>query len=332
MREGVRWAACVLLSWSLAALAAAPAGAQEDVEELARACGGTSALLGHCRESALAVQAGQGAVGLAAAGGSQLPSTASTLGRRFGGTPRFSWSLRGTLAHSDLPDVGGSGAAPWEGEGSPAFGVQGSLALGVFDGFSLLPTVGGLFSLDVLGAAGLLLLPDDQGFQDDPRFFGLGVRVGILRESFTTPGVTVEATRRWVGDLALGDFSAGDRMEADLDPTVTSVRALAGKDLLSLGILAGVGWDRYSSEGELRAEELEENEFCAQSCPVTPFEGFQSDRLLFFGGAALNLLLLQLSAEGGWAQGFDAPAGRPEGGYDPGDSSLFLSLTARLTL
>ena len=273
------------------------------------------------------MQAAHAAAGLLAAGGAQLPGSASTLGRRFGGMPRFSWSARAGLVRAELPTgPGGAGASAWEGESFAAIGLHGSLALGLFDGFSLLPTMGGLLSLDVLGAAGLLLLPEGPGFGSDPRYAGLGVRVGLLRESFTLPGVTLEASRRWLGEVQVAS-EPGPGTLANVDPVVTSLRLVAGKDLLSLGVLAGVGWDRYGSDGDFQS-----NAPCPGSCPVTRFEGFESDRVLFFGGASLNLLLLQLSAEGGLARGFDDIAGRPAGGYDPGDSTLYLSVTARLTL
>ena len=53
---------------------------------------------------------------------------------------------------------------------------------------------------------------------------------------------------------------------------------------------------------------------------------------LIFAFAAMNLLLLQLSAEGGWATGFESVSGRANAGYEPEDGSLFLSIAARLTL
>lgn len=318
------WAACVACT-----TLAVPARAQ-DVEALARECGGDDpALVDFCREAALALQAAQAGVGLLSAWGTQVPGSATTLGKRFGGMPRFSGSLRAGLVHADLPDVREVGSSPLDANGFVGLGVQGSLALGVFDGFSVLPTVGGILSLDVLGAAGMLLLPEGDGFRSDPRFWGAGARLGILRESFTIPGVTVSVAWRKLSETRLGDLQGGDPVQVDFDPSVTSVRGVVGKDLLALAVLAGVGWDRYSSDGTLTASRFGEP---GQGQGSASFDGFESDRVLFFGGVGLNLLLLQLSAEGGWARGFDAPAGRPAGGYDPGSTSLFLSVAARLTL
>ena len=322
-RRGTPWAAVVALVMGGAALGAASAGAQEDVASLTERCA-PAVLEAVCQEWALTAQAAHADVGLLAAGGAQLPGASSTLGRRFGGMPRFSWGLRGSLLRGELPVAGTPATStPWEGEGYTGLGVHGSLALGLFDGFSPLPTVGGLLSLDVLGSVGYLLLPQGPGFQDDPRYAGAGVRVGLLRESFTLPGVTISAARRWVGEVEV----ASGGVVARVDPVVTSVRGVVGKDLLSLGFLAGVGWDRYASDGDLGFPAP-----CPGSCSLTSFEDLRSERVLFFGGASLNLLLLQLSAEGGWARGFEQPEGRSQGGYDPGSGTPFLSLAARLTL
>ena len=115
----------------------------------------------------------------------------------------------------------------------------------------------------------------------------------------------MSASRRWLGEVEL---LAEPGIEATVDPTISSLRLAVGKDLLSLGILIGAGWDRYESSGEFTYASP-----CPGSCPRVSFQDFESDRLLFFGGASLNYLLLQLSAEGGWAEGFDGPTGRTGG-------------------
>jgi hypothetical protein len=113
----------------------------------------------------------------------------------------------------------------------------------------------------------------------------------------------------------------------DVDPTVTSARAVVGKDLLALGLLAGAGWDRYQGSGRLQMRPD------LGGCCGADAEDFQADRLLFFGGASLNFLVIQLAAEAGWARGFDDVAGRAAGGrYDPAAGSLFGNVALRLTL
>ena len=180
--------------WPVAAMSAAwaclpqGAGAQQDVETLTVACVELAPQT-VCREWVLAVQAVQGATGLLAAGGAQVPGGASTLGRRFGGMPRFAWSLRANALRANLPTPGSTAeSTPWEGESFTGIGVHGSLAVGVFDGFSILPTVGGLFSLDVLGALGGAVLPKGDGFQKRSSLRGGGPAARAAEGIVHTPG------------------------------------------------------------------------------------------------------------------------------------------------
>jgi hypothetical protein len=312
--------------------------AQDDVEELAARCASAAAapggpqvvpaLLPACREAVLVLQAAQGGIGLLAASGAQLPGSASTLGRRFGGIPRFSASLRGGLALLDIPDVSSSGTAPYPNRSFVGLATQASLTAGLLDGFSLVPTIGGVLSLDVFATLGMITLPDEGGFQDGSSQWGVGANVGLIRESFTTPGLSVSVALRNLGETQVGNVGAGDAAQVSVDPSVLSVRGIAGKDLLAFGFMAGVGWDRYKSDGVIVMSPIAP----ATSPWQTTADGFTSERLLFFGGLSLSMLVLQGSLEGGWARGFDAVAGRPAGGYDPEDSSLFLSIAARLTL
>jgi hypothetical protein len=221
--------------------------AQDDVRELAERCaaGPLAGLAETCREGALALQAGHAAVGVVAAGGAQITGAASTLGRRFGGMPRLSLGLRGGVAFVGTPDV--ERGLTSGGGSSPAFATQLTLAAGLLDGFSLAPTVGGILSLDAFATASALFLPGARGFDGSVGAWGVGLSLGVLRESFTLPGVTVSLARRNVGEVRLGDRAAGDRLQVDLDPAVTSARALVGKDLLALGVLAGVGWGCHAS-------------------------------------------------------------------------------------
>jgi hypothetical protein len=311
---------------ALFAAFALPAGAaaQQDVDALAALCaGGDAGLDAPCLEGALAAQSAHAGVGLLAAGGAQIPGGASTLGRRFGGMPRFSLSLRGTLVRADLADIRDGGAA--DGRSFLGIGTQGSLALGLLDGFSLLPTVGGVLSLDAFATAGVLALPGGRGFDRNPLTWGLGANLGLLRESFTLPGITVSAVRRSIGGIRVGERAAGDAVEVHVDPSVTSLRGVVGKDLLAVGVLAGVGWDRYQSDGTLTASGP------GGSTGQAALDGLRSDRTLYFGGISLNLLLLQFSVEGGWASGFEG-AQRPAGRYDPGSGTPFFALAGRLTL
>lgn len=304
----------------------ADAPAQETISELAAGCGEPE----WCREVALAGQSARAGLGLLAAGGSEVPGSAGTLGWRLSSVPRFAFAAEVAVARTSAPVLGTERRPTLVSDPLLVPALRFTGAVGLYDGFSPLPTVGGLFSLDLVGSGSLVFLPEDRGFDGAATGYGAGVRVGILRESFTLPGVSVSAVRRFAGEVTLrGAGGPGNVLpETTFDPNVTSVRATVGKDVLAVGLLVGAGWDRYG--GDLRVDSGLTD---ADAAPRTASTDDLTDsRFLAFGGASLNFLILQLSAELGWAEGMESVPGRPADGFDPTDSSWFGSLGARLTL
>ena len=53
--------------------------------------------------------------------------------------------------------------------------------------------------------------------------------------------------------------------------------------------------------------------------------------MMYFAGASLSLLLLQLSLEAGWAGGFERVPGTAGDAFDSGGGSAFGSLAVRFT-
>jgi hypothetical protein len=82
--------------------------------------------------------------------------------------------------------------------------------------------------------------------------WGIGGRLGLLQESFALPGASVAWLYRTVGRVQVGRLDDGDQAEFGTDLRVVSVRAAAGKSFLTIGVTAGVGWDRYRSDVDLR--------------------------------------------------------------------------------
>jgi hypothetical protein len=303
------------------------AAQQREVTALAIACavGDQETLESPCLEAALAAQAVQGLIGLAAGGGSELPGSSSTLGKRFGGAPRFALSAGLTLVNGDVPSVlaPSGGVAGSKGTFVPALQITG--AAGLFQGFSPAPTVGGILALDVLASFSYVGSLDRLGLDDPSTGFGLGARVGIVRESFTLPAVTFSATRRWMGDASL---SNSDGSTADVDVTATALRFTVGKELLAFGLLGGVGWDRYSGSVDVEVRPA------GPSGPTgsARTSSLDTDRMLFFGGIGYTFLVAQIGVEGGWATGYGSPPDRDSGGFDPDGGSFFGRLAFRLTL
>ncbi len=330
-----RWSGAVgaAVPLALLALAVAPAPslhAQEEVEALADACAeGLESRRAGCLEHALAVQGVQGGVGLAHAGGSDLPGSASTVGKRLGTSPRIVVHGRVGAARMGRAVVGHLAGPHGEHEGTLG-AVEGGVTVGALQGFNPARTVGGVLSLDLRATAARLILPEGSVFDEGVWGWGVGARLGLLRESLTLPGISVSFDRRWAGDLGSGSaFDGTGRIEMDV--TTTSVRGTVGKDLFGVGVLLGAGWDRYESEGHMTPDPIAISLDGDPAAPPASFDDFTSERTLLFGGLTWHFLVLDLAVEGGWASGFDEPAGREGAPYDPGEGRLFGSASFRFT-
>ena len=306
----IGWGASDLAGQAPSALAAA-----------CRTAGGDSAM---CTATSVAARALLGHLGAVVGLGSEVPGTASNLGQRLGTTPRVALSLRAGGLRARLPDLGDA-----SGLGETSFfvpTVHTGVALGLFDGFRLMPTVGGFLSLDVFAELSVVFLPDSEGFEDGASAYSFGARVGILREGFTLPGVSVSASRRFVSSAALGDTSAGDPAQLSVDPSVTSLRATVGKDLFAVEVMAGFGWDDYSTDASWGVLD-------GVGGVATGGGPIDATRRLYFVSAARSFnIVFSLSVEGGIAQGFDPVAGYAGAAFDPTEGSFFGSFAFRLTI
>lgn len=311
-----------------AVLAGSADAAAQDLEPFIARCaaGGSSSLLTACQNAVLAAQALRGGIAVTDAVGDALPGSSSTIGRRLGASPRVSVALRLNLALFDVPDVLDSGPLSLGESSVEAFGVRGTVAVGVLDGFSLLPTVGGILSFDLVGSASLLFLQDGDGFSDNVSLLSIGGRLGLLRESFTMPGVTVSLVQQYGERFTWGGITdSGTRVDADV--STTALRAAIGKDLFTMAFLAGVGWDWQKGELAVRVKDPERPG--AQG--VADADDLTTRRTVYYGGVSMTRLVFQFSVEAGWASGYDDLPGYP-GDYDPGGITPFVNLALRLTL
>jgi len=263
-----------------------------------------------------------GHVGALASGGSAVAGTASNLGTRAPAGPRLAFSVRASALHGGAPDL--SDATGQDERSFVARGLHVDAAAGVFDGFRIMPTVGGFLSLDLMARAGILFLPASEGFSQNVNSFSLGARVGVFREGFTVPGVSVSVARHFPGTVTYGTTTAGGN-QALVDVGVTSWRATVGKDLYAVEFLAGVGIDDHSGTTTLRVRQL--------LGPSTQVTGdVEGSRWLYFGSMARTFsIVLTLAVEGGWAGGFDASTA-PAGVYDISNGSPFGAFSLRLTI
>ena len=314
----IRVARAAVLLVCAAAIGSGDARAQSLREQCAEAATGGVA---YCESLVDAAATLPARLAIAAAGGNPVAGTASTLGMRVPGSPRWSIALRTTIARASLPPIGDGGAVR-----PTLWSVNADGAVGLFNGFNLAPTIGGFGSLDVLGSIGVLGVPDGDGFErSSPLTWALGARVGILRESFTAPGVSASAMYRSLPDIEFGVPTPGPYFE-NAGQSVLSLRGTVGKRILGLGLTAGVGYDRTGSDVRVRFDE---------PGPIfpNPIDVAEQDvtfgRTSFFGNVSYTILILNMAAELGWQESGEAPAAAHD---DTGKGGLFGGVAVRLAI
>jgi len=165
MRAGLRIAlhgcrAGTALLPPLSILLVAATALQAQVTDLDAACleAGGSAL--PCAvASDIADIAGVRALVLAA-GASPVPGSASTVGQRLPGSPRWALTARMTGGGVELPGSAGTGTLS-----GTAVSWNADLAVGIVEGATVGATVGGLGSVDLLASFGIVNLPADARFR-----------------------------------------------------------------------------------------------------------------------------------------------------------------------
>jgi hypothetical protein len=352
-----------------------PATAQGQARGLAAACAAADQTLeATCRVAAQAVESAQPAIGILISGGNPTIGTASAGGLRLGVLPRVSATVRANLVFARVPDLREIRVGPTDGEsyGDLSF-VAPSLAatasVGLFSGLDIAPTVGGIGALDLLASASWLPLNviDSGEFQPSTADFsyGGGLRVGLLRESFTMPGASISVMHHRLGTVAFGEVCSGpiastttgsgytleegecvpanpfalgpgDMGEFRFDLSSWNGRAVVSKHLLGLGLSAGIGYDHFSSDLTTAIR----TPHGAFGGPPRTFYARVSDvdlsqsRWSAFVDGSFSILVATFAAEAGWQQGGDAVAEYPESfsDFDPGDGTFFGSVGLRVAL
>jgi hypothetical protein len=204
--------------------------------------------------------------------------------------------------------------------------------LGLYSGLSPFATVGGLGSIDLLGSVGLVKLAGDRF--DSPIAWGLGARLGILRESFTAPGVSVSAMYHRLGEIRFGDTAFSDQNAyVELDDNATwSLRFAIGKRLAPVALTAGVGWDRTTSDAHVRTILGPGGGAGLPQSVETSGEAGGDGRFNAFADVSYTLVVLTLAAEVGWQGGGETPPAVSGVSDFVGKGGIFGGITFRLTL
>jgi hypothetical protein len=203
-------------------------------------------------------------LGLALAGGNAVLGSGSTLG----GPGHFSIGVRGNIFQGDLPQIGDfplpstTGRVQYTGANAlPAKRTVVGLptadaAIGLFGGVPLpLTNVGGI---DLLLSA--TYVPSIGDSTSDVRIapdrnlqVGYGVRIGLLKESLVVPGVSFTYLKRDLPTTTITGTSPNlDVLIQDAKVKTTAWRVVASKSLLTFGIAAGIGQDKYDDEATVQ--------------------------------------------------------------------------------
>jgi hypothetical protein len=112
---------------------------------------------------------------------------------------------------------------------------------------------------------------------------------------------------------------------------LSSIRGVVGKDVKGVGLFGGAGWDRYDGDVRIRVASVETGPPLLPGL-ATANGNLSSHRRLYFLGGSVTYVILQMSLEGGWAQGFGTQLpDRVVGDFDPSAASWFGSFAVRVT-
>lgn len=250
-------------------LAASPAAAQQD---LLTSCSGIQAQSSPdigtapqqindqfqflCGQVVNALTNVQPAFGIAFSGGAHTLGTSTTIGRRLGLFPRVSVTARFNAALADIPNLldgfdntlSGGELGPMGTVKIPVGSLQGDVVVGLLNGASFGPAVGGVGAVDLLGSVSYIPIVEEVGLTQEIINVGAGARVGILKQGLLMPGISVSGMyRTMLGDVAFGSVVDGDPAEFTTDLSTISLRAGISKGLLMFDVNAGAGYDIYTS-------------------------------------------------------------------------------------
>jgi hypothetical protein len=283
-----------------------------------------------CHDVVAAIQLLQPELGLTLAGGNPVLGTASPLGTKFRWMPRFNIGGRISFAWLEVPDIldypddisGQVGTI-----GSTVYMPQIDVSVGVFDGLNLATTLGGFAAVELMGSLGALVLPAGDGFQNDATGVGLGVRVGILRESFSAPGISVSGYYKWFGRIQFGSVDRSHDAQLGMDMSLWSFRAGVSKSFVAIGLAFTVGWDRYSSQVDygIAGPGGTLVPVVPQSDPID----YTSDRWSAFLDLSYIVLFFNIVAEAGWQEQETVSNSR---GNEWSSGGFFAALGMRFTL
>lgn len=274
-------------------------------------------------------------LGTALAGGNAVLGTGGPLG----GFPHFTVGLRANAFQGTAPNAESVTLDLTRAQSSD-LGRQeqwigfpaAEAAVGIFKGIPVgFTNVGGIDA--IVSAFYVPSVEDEQFTLDGGKVkFGFGGRLGILQETTVIPGVSVTYLRRDLPTLdAAVVVGSGDSVSVTgLETRTTAWRLVAAKSFFVVGLAAGVGQDRYESEGT--AGGFIAPRGALPGLGVTPVKVSQEmTRTNYFADLMLNLPIVKIVGEVGRAQGGSLPATYNSfGGARPDDPYTYGSVGLRV--
>jgi hypothetical protein len=127
--------------------------------------------------------------------------------------------------------------------------------------------------------------------------------------------------------VAYGDVGDGDQYRYTVDLQATNLRLVASKQIAVFDFAAGIGWDRYTGNAEIRFRDP----LTSTVQPEIDLDLKQSRGLLFLD-AGVNLAVLQLVGEVGYQTAKDQELSTEFEDFDTTSGKVFGSLGLRLEL
>jgi len=283
-----------------------PARGQTGDPDLLEACesaGLPPGQLARCRDVVTAVHLLQPELGMALAGGNPVLGTASPIGTKFRFMPRIYLGGRINFIWAAIPNVLEYPDDPAAALATREFSVpmpQLDVSVGLFDGWRLGSTLAGLGSVEILGSLGAMILPAGEGFENDATGLGLGARIGLIRESFTAPGLSLSGEYQWTGRIRHGRVTNGDDAQFGMDLSATSFRMGLSKSFVAIGLALTIGWDHYQSDVDLGVADAD-----GTLIAVVPGDNrvsLSEDRWSAAVDVSYIVLFLNIAAELGWQE------------------------------
>lgn len=210
--------------------------------------------------------------------------------------------------------------------GAPALDA----AVGLFRGFP----VAGTYALGLDALVNVAYIPsvDRQDVKlelpDGSFKFGFGGRLGVMQETFLTPGLAVTYLRRDLPTMnVLGRVNSDELNVRDMQVQSSAWRAVLGKNFSVFGISLGAGQDRYETSADVQVSVDRAGQRMTSS--VVKAEQIMTRRNVF-ANLSLNLSVLRLVGEVGRVTGGKVSTYNAFGGHDANGALDYASFGLRV--